>query len=131
MNAILTIITAVMLLAAPAHAAQGDPIPMPNGNWWALETTDGVIYRVDPKSIHMFDTSHPMRGMATALVYRDYGRGHFDIENMATLLFNCDGYFSIWGKPGAWYPIPPKSAVRLIEDVACGIMSIDEARSLK
>ena len=131
MNAILTIITAVVLLAAPARAAPGDPIPMPNGNWWALETTDGVIYRVDPKSIHMFDTDHPMRGMATALVYRDFGRGPFNIENMQTLLFNCDGYFSFWGRPGAWYPIPPRSAVHRIEDVACGIMSIDEARSLK
>lgn len=131
MNAILMIMIALLMLGAPSTAMPSDQIQMPDKTWLMLETDTGTIFRIDPKSVHQFESSHPMRGMAVALVYRDYGQRDFHIENLQRLLFNCDGLFSIWGYPGQWMPAPPKSAVGMIADLACGKTNPDETRGLK
>lgn len=107
---------ATMMARARAAQTLGEP-----PNWLTAVSTNGERFRIDLNSIHRFAESDPKYpGMATAVVYRDFGSQQIDERHVHRILFDCIERYSAWGHQELWIEARPNSTIRAISDVACG-----------
>lgn len=111
-------------IAASIGIARADPVrvkTLPGGEqprWTRLQSTNGDVFFVALNTIHRFPKGEPLAGSATIMVYREMGPPNGN--NLYTLLFDCRGRFSLWGRPEDTRPTSPDTIIGVVEEAACG-----------